>query len=505
MPKEFNEFLKKDDFGELQDALGYIWEIAADFKLDPFPTHFEIVPPQIMHEIGSYGLPGRFSHWTHGRSYRQLKTHYDYGLSKIYEVVINSNPSQAFLLENNIPTENKLVMAHVLGHTDFFKNNHLFLPTRKDMVQSTSLSAARIRDHESRVGRLDVEQFLDATLSIAEHIDPYNQHRLSRDEQLKAWREEFKNQRQKDTNPRARTDYDDLFQLDDKDSKLDLPVNPNMPIPLHPDRDILGFLHDFAPYLEDWQRDVIDIVRGESLYFRPQIRTKIMNEGWASFWHKRIMQEMGERGLITDAEFEIWSRMHAGVVSPNPKQLNPYHFGMYMFEYISAYNNGDLSDQEKQWLKKEGLPIPPRFDGDYKQSPGLVQVREVMKGNDDQSFIRNYFDRLAAGRLNMYLHQRIEEDGQIKTIIVDRGWEKIREALVSSMTNCGSPLIMVADGDYNRRQELYLRHQYEGQELDLSYLTKTLPYIYKMWGRPVYLETVIKDKQAIFNFNGEKI
>ncbi len=110
---------------DLENAIEKIWEIARRMGLDPYPVHFELVPATIMYEFGSYGLPGRFSHWSHGKAYYRMKTEYDYGLSKIYELVVNTNPSYAFLMEQNDILQNKVVVAHVLGHTDFFKNNVL--------------------------------------------------------------------------------------------------------------------------------------------------------------------------------------------------------------------------------------------------------------------------------------------------------------------------------------------------------------------------------------------
>src|SRR5690242_10374155 len=157
----------------LETALEQIWEIARRFGLDPFATHFELVPATIMYEFGAYGLPGRFSHWTFGKGYYRMKTQYDYGLSKIYEMVINSNPSYAFLMESNSVLQNKLVIAHVLGHTDFFKNNAYFGLTNRGMVEATSLHAERIRKYEFEHGSHTVELFLDAVLSIQEHIDPH--------------------------------------------------------------------------------------------------------------------------------------------------------------------------------------------------------------------------------------------------------------------------------------------------------------------------------------------
>src|SRR5579883_1955418 len=157
---------------ELEKALERIWEIALKFGLDPFPTRFEIVPATVMYEIGSYALPGRYSHWTFGKAYHRMKTMYDFGLSKIYEVVINTNPSYGFLLETNSPLQNKLVMAHVLGHVDFFKRNAYFSKTNRRMVESVSQNAARMAEYEFKYGRKTVENFLDAVLSIQEHIDP---------------------------------------------------------------------------------------------------------------------------------------------------------------------------------------------------------------------------------------------------------------------------------------------------------------------------------------------
>src|SRR5690606_19022178 len=158
---------------ELQEGIEQIWEVAQELGLRPFPTHFEIVPAAVMYEIGSYGMPGRFSHWTHGKAYQMQKTMYDYGLSKIYELVINTNPCYAFLLETNSILQNKLVAAHVLGHSDFFANNAYFARTSRKMVDTISLNAERIRRYEFEHGAEEVERVLDAALAIEEHIDPY--------------------------------------------------------------------------------------------------------------------------------------------------------------------------------------------------------------------------------------------------------------------------------------------------------------------------------------------
>src|SRR5215204_6030651 len=157
---------------DLEQAVEQIWQIAQGFGLDPYPTNFEIVPATVMYEIGSYALPGRYSHWTFGKAYNKMKMMYDFGLSRIYEVVINSNPSYGFLLETNSPLQNKLVIAHVMGHVDFFKNNVWFSPTNRRMVDDAATHSRRINEYEFKHGRKVVERFLDAVLSVEEHVDP---------------------------------------------------------------------------------------------------------------------------------------------------------------------------------------------------------------------------------------------------------------------------------------------------------------------------------------------
>src|SRR4028118_547196 len=156
----------------LRKAIDEIWEASESTGLDPFPIHFEMVPASVMYEIGAYGLPGRFSHWTHGKAFHQMKTMYDYGLSKIYELIINTNPAQAFLMEGNSLIQNKLVIAHVIGHSDFFKCNAYFQHTNRQMAETAGATAERIRAYEMTHGNQAVEEYLDAVLAIQEHIDP---------------------------------------------------------------------------------------------------------------------------------------------------------------------------------------------------------------------------------------------------------------------------------------------------------------------------------------------
>ncbi|MGH9769772.1 MAG: SpoVR family protein [Blastocatellia bacterium] len=258
---------------ELEKALEQIWEIATNkFGLDPFPTRFEVVPSTVMYEVGSYALPGRYSHWTFGKAYHKMKTMYDFGLSKIYEVVINANPSYAFLLENNSLLQNKLVIAHVLGHVDFFKHNAYFSRTNRRMIDDAAIHARRINEYEYKYGRRVVEDFLDAVLSIEEHIDPYFFIKKGRDEK-------------KTDEPEKRRvvpgPYDDLTSAQEREAMAKAEAARSQEEEEQPEKDLIWFIMQNSPVLQPWQRDVMSMIHDEMLYFVPQMQTKVMNEGWA--------------------------------------------------------------------------------------------------------------------------------------------------------------------------------------------------------------------------------
>jgi stage V sporulation protein R len=291
------------DIERLRDAIDHAWDEALNFGLDPFPTHFELVPATIMYEFASYSLPGRFSHWTHGKAYHRQKMQYDFGLSKIYEMVVNTNPSYAFLMEMNNQLQNTFVAAHVFGHTDFFKNNAYFQHTSRRMIDKVSIHAERIAKYEFDHGKAEVERFLDSVLSIQEHVD-YNL--FIRDDEPD----------NKDEKPSTQvtSEYDDLWGLERKARKAEEEREKRLgkppKFPEKPEKDILQFLMLHAPHLESWQRDIIEIVRTEMLYFVPQMQTKIMNEGWACL--KKDSLVLTEYGLLRyDALHKLLAQNYA--------------------------------------------------------------------------------------------------------------------------------------------------------------------------------------------------
>lgn len=461
---------------ELENALERIWDIATNkFGLDPYPVRFEIVPSTVMYEIGSYALPGRYSHWTFGKAYHKMKTMYDLGLSKIYEVVINSNPSYAFLLDTNSLLQNKLVIAHVLGHVDFFKHNAWFGPTNRRMLDDAQTHATRLSEYEFKYGRKVVEEFLDAVLSIEEHIDPNFFIKKRRRE---------KNEQEEPQKHTATPDrYDDLFSVSERktaDDKAQARITVEAELP---EKDLVWYILQHSPILKPWQRDVMSMIHDEMLYFVPQMQTKIMNEGWASIWHSRLMRELD----LPDHEHLEFAELHSGVVSPHRGQLNPYYLGYKIYEDIEQRWNNPTKEEIEKLGRKPG--------------EGMAKLFEVREVDNDVSFLRNYLTEDLCEELDLFVYELVDEEDWT---ITEKRWERVRDQLVGNMTNFSFPYIEVADGDYDGNRELYLRHRHESADLDMKYARKVLEYVHKLWGRPVHLETKVEEDSLVMHYDGDE-
>ncbi|WP_199925843.1 SpoVR family protein [Paenibacillus bouchesdurhonensis] len=465
---------------QLEYAIAEIMEIADGFGLDYYPMRYEICPADIIYTFGAYGMPTRFSHWSFGKIFNKMKMQYDFGLSKIYELVINSNPCYAFLLEGNSLIQNKLIVAHVLAHCDFFKNNLRFSATNRDMVESMSATAQRISKYVLIHGAETVESFIDAALAIQEHVDPQliRPFRYDKRQQTEVLMRRAKEAR---AQPESKAPYDDLWSLgnrDDAEGPGSCPVN----FPPEPEKDVMWFIQEYSETLEDWQRDIMSMLREEMLYFWPQMETKIMNEGWASYWHQRILREMD----LTSGETVEYAKLNASVVQPSRHSLNPYYLGLKIFEDIERRWDHPSEEEQRRLGRQPGK--------------GREKIFEVRELDSDISFLRSYLTKQLVHELDLYVFEKQGPEWKI----TDKSWENVRDQLVESRINGGAPYIVIQDGNFNRAGELMLKHQYEGIELDLKYLERTLPHVYRLWGRTVHLESVVEDKKAIFSFDGEK-
>lgn len=465
--------MNQQEIRELEKSIEQMMDIARSFGLDFYEMRFEICPADIIYTFGAYGMPTRFSHWSFGKAFHRMKMQYDFGLSRIYELVINSDPCYAFLLDGNTLIQNKLVAAHVLAHCDFFKNNARFAHTSRYMVESMAVSADRIRAYEIQYGKESVEELLDAALAVQEHVDPSY---LARNRPREAIKEE-----KSQTGPES--PYEDLWKLDERgiQPKREEPAAIQK-IPARPEKDLVRFIMEHSKVLTDWQRDILSMLRDEMLYFWPQLETKIMNEGWATYWHLRILREMD----LTEDETIEFARMNAGVILPSRTNINPYHVGLKMWEDIEKRWDNPTEEERERRGRKPGRGREKMFE-----------VREI---ESDISFLRNYLTKDLVEELDLYLYQKVGNEWKI----VEKDWERVRDQLCASRVNGGFPVLMVQDGDYLRNGELYIRHEYEGVELDVKYLEKTLPYVYRLWGRPVHLETVLENRPVLFTFDGKK-
>ncbi|WP_212936356.1 stage V sporulation protein SpoVR [Bacillus hominis] len=467
--------MRASDDKALQYAIAEITEIATGFGLDFYPMRYEICPAEIIYTFGAYGMPTRFSHWSFGKQFFRMKLQYDLGLSKIYELVINSDPCYAFLLDTNSLIQNKLIVAHVLAHCDFFKNNIRFSNTKRDMVESMSATAERVKAYEHKYGKAEVETFLDAVLAIQEHIDPS----LMRPKL--AW--SIDDLEEEEVDKKKASQYDDLWNLDDRNKTRERSnIRKKKKIPPQPEKDLLLFIEEYSRELEEWQRDILTMMREEMLYFWPQLETKIMNEGWASYWHQRILREMD----LTSSEAIEFAKLNAGVVQPSKTSINPYYLGIKMFEDIEERYNNPTEE-----MKRRGV----------KPGSGRDKIFEVREIEWDVSFLRNYLNKELVMREDMYLFQRQGKEYKV----IDKEWENVRDQLVNMRTNGGFPYLVVEDGDYLKNGELYIKHSYEGIELDLKYLEKVLPYLHQLWGRTVHMESIVESKGVVFSYDGKMV
>ncbi|MFX3618191.1 MAG: SpoVR family protein [Sporolactobacillus sp.] len=464
--------MKSDELKALEQSIDEITELAEGFGLDFYPMRYEICPAEIIYTFGAYGMPTRFSHWSFGKQFYKMKMQYDLGLSKIYELVINSDPCYAFLLNTNSLIQNKMIVAHVLAHCDFFKNNVRFTNTRRDMVESMSATAERIHEYEEKYGKSNVEKFIDAVLAIQEHVDP----RLIRKGD---WLDNKPGQPAK-KKKKPISEYQDLIGLDDRKKKA--PEESERHFPARPQKDLLFFIEEYSHVLEDWQRDILTMLREEMLYFWPQLETKIMNEGWASYWHARIMRELD----LSSGESVEFAKLNAQVVQPSQQSINPYYLGLKIFEDIEERYNHPNED-----LLRLGV----------KEGSGREKLFEVRELESDQSFIRNYLSKDLVQREDLFLFEKKNDN----YTITDKEWENVRDQLVSMRINGGFPYIVVEDGDYHNNGELLLKHRYEGIELDIHDLNGVLAYLVQLWGRPVHMQTVIEGHLTLFSCEKDEV
>ncbi len=476
----------------LQDIRDRIEGWARGYGLDFFDTIFEVLGFDEINMVAAYGgFPNRYPHWRFGMEYERLSKGYEYGLTKIYEMVINNDPSYAYLLESNADVDQKLVMAHVFGHVDFFKNNFMFRHTNRKMMDQMANHATRVRRHQDKLGVEAVEDFVDRCLSLENLVDyqsPYVKRRPDRapagDARKVAQGFEARREYMRDyINPPA--------YLEAQQKRLDEEATREKKFPERPERDVLLFLLEHAP-LERWEHDVLSIVRDEAYYLAPQGQTKIMNEGWATYWHSRIMTEKA----LDASEVIDYADHHSGTLATQPGQLNPYKLGVELWRDIEdrwdegrfgkEYDECDSFVERRRWDKQLGL--------------GRQKIFEVRKHYNDVTFIDEFLTPEFV--LDQQLFTFGYSDKHQRWEIVEREFKKVKEKLLHVLTNFGQPLVQVEDGNHENRGELLLAHRHDGVDLELDWARDTIRNLQTMWRRPVNLVTRVDGRGTILRFDG---
>jgi stage V sporulation protein R len=438
-----------------QQYVARIEQLARDSGLDFHPVEFEAVPDSFMMEIAVYGLPVRMPHWSFGARYIYQLIQRHMGHSRLFEVVFPGDPGNAYLAAGNGLAENVLVTAHVLGHADFSRNNLLFQRCQSQVseriVEHAAQHARQIQQAIEAHGLERVEAVLDAALALEQHIDV--------DQPLRR-------PRYAEYTESPKPPADDLFRRRFAALEVSPPgtvLTPRLraPVPPYPERDLLWFVAQYAPEMESWERDIFLAVREESFYFYPVFATQIMNEGWASYWHARLLREADfiDQQIYLDA-----IKCHSDVVRPVAADeqvalgLNPYHLGFALWEHIIA-------------------------------EQGLEAAFIIRAEDDDFAFIRNYLTRDIAAALGLFRYRT--RDGQVRVLEMDVA--ALHEAILAPKYNFGAPTVLARHVHADGTLDLEHEHGVDHRGLDLQRSRKVLEYLQRVWRRPVRLTTVDQD------------
>ena len=444
-----------------------IREKVADFGLDTYEQEFEVCDQEVMLGYMAYhGMPSHYPHWSYGKAFEQTKTLYQYGVQGLpYEMVINSDPCLAYLMRDNSLCLQVLTIAHVYGHNDFFKNNFTFSHATRagDTISAFKRRAERVRHYieDPSIGPEAVEAFLDAA------------HALSMNRSRNSITPRLNRSEQKARALAAVEPMSDAFaELHQKAEPQDVDLSRN---PLEPDPDLLLFVRDHNPDLADWQRDLLTIVDEEARYFIPQIETKIMNEGWASYWHHKLMMSLD---LPQEIYLEFMVR-HNQVICPHPGGLNPYHVG-----YMTWHD------------------IEKRFGG-MDSAEGRAKMMAVRESDRDVAFLRRFLTHELMQELDLFSFAPRGEQLVVDAVSDDDHWQQVKTKLLLQIGTGSMPVIKVVDANHQGRRSLYLRHEHDGRDLDMSQSEKTLEHMNYLWGHDIYLETYLREKKALLTLTEE--
>jgi len=459
-----------------------IARVAAKFGLETYPNQIEVITAeQMMDAYSTVGMPVGYHHWSFGKQFLGVEQRYRRGhMGLAYEIVINSNPCIAYLMEENTMTMQALVIAHAsYGHNSFFKNNYLFQTwTNADSIVDYLLFARNyIQKCERRYGEETVELLLDSCHALMNYgVDRYKRPQrltLVDEERRQAEREDYM---QSQVNDLWRTLPTNL----DKDEQQSNASN----WPIEPQENILYFVEKNAPLLEKWQREIIRIVRKIAQYFYPQRQTQVMNEGWATFWHYTILNQLYDEKLVTDGFMIEFLQAHTNVVyqpgfnSPYYSGINPYTLGFNMMQDIRRICENPTSE-DREWFP------------DIAGSDWIKTLDFAMRNFKDESFIMQYLSPHLIRELKLFsiLDDDKENMLSVSAIHDDAGYHHIRSALAEQY-NLGSrePNLQVHNVDLRGDRSLTLRYAPHNRRPLSDDTDEVIKHLSRLWGFTVRIE-----------------
>ena len=472
-----------------------IKQTARRFALDTYPNQLEIITAeQMMDAYASVGMPVNYRHWSYGKEFISTEKNYRRGhMGLAYEIVINSNPCISYLMEENTMAMQALVIAHAAyGHNSFFKGNYLFRmwTDAASIIDYLVYAKNYVAECEERYGVETVELFLDSCHALQNHgVDRYRRPSKKTLAQELAAR--------KDREQYAQAQVNDLWRTLPRKAEVAEEAQQAKRFPADPEENLLYFIEKNAPLLEPWQREVVRIVRKVAQYFYPQRQTQVMNEGWATFWHHKLLNTMYDDGYLTDGVMIEWLKSHTNVVyqplvgERGYSGLNPYALGFAMYTDIKRICDAP-TDEDRHWFP------------DIAGKPWLPVLDQAMRNYKDESFIGQYLSPKLMRDFRLFA---ITDDDKEKDLVVgaihdDNGYRRVREAL-SRQYDLGArePNIQVWNVNLRGDRSLTLRHtQHNNRPLDDS-AAEVLKHVARLWGFGVQLESVNSQSEVTKRFS----
>jgi stage V sporulation protein R len=456
---------------------------ARSFGLDTYPVQLEVITAeQMIDAYASVGMPVNYRHWSFGKQFIATEKSYRRGhMGLAYEIVINSNPCIAYLMEENTMTMQALVMAHACyGHNSFFKGNYLFRmwTDAESIIDYLVYARAYIAECEEQHGMEAVEQLLDSCHTLMSHgVDRYR-----RSQKMSLAQEEA---RRKDREAYLQQQVNDLWRTLPKSADKQVEKSSRR-FPAEPQENILYFIEKNAPLLEPWQREVVRIVRKVAQYFYPQRQTQVMNEGWATFWHYTLLNTMYDDGLLTDGFMMEFLRSHTNVVyqppvtHPGYSGINPYALGFAMFSDLKRMCQNP-TEEDQTWF-------PDVAGTDWMQT-----LNHAMRHYRDESFIGQFLSPRLMREMRLFsiVDDEHESELEVSAIHDDAGYKRVREALARQHDlSEREPNIQVWNVDVRGDRSLTLRHTRHHDRPLADEVQEVLKHVVRLWGFRVKLESV---------------